>query len=391
MPSTVYLITGGCRSGKSKYAQTLCETLCKNPIYLATSDNNTTNSNNSSGNCSNGGDNNNSYCDSDYQRRIERHQADRDNDHWTTIEETLHPSNHSTQFNSRVVLVDCVTLWLTNYMLKHEAFTLTKNGSGGDGENNNGGGDDVPVNVTKNASEQAFIAIKEEFDKMIQQWDVTYVFVTNELGSGAHPSHRFTRIFVDYHGFFNQHIATKSQRIIQMICGYPSIIKDELLSSSASFITTLPSSSTASLLTIPLADEAMMLDRYLSTRHCNLDSNGYFLIKVDHPIQRIVCTFHSCMKNSNNEICDLNGIKIKCCDDSETTTTPAGGNSNTPEPMKTWKCRTAKELTYEIFEVWNNEECTTKLGLSVAHAAYIGREAQKAEYCLLSGQPYQQD
>ena len=61
--------------------------------------------------------------------------------------------------------------------------------------------------------------------------------------------------------------------------------------------------------------------------------------------------------------------------------------SNRPEPMKTWECRTAKELTTEIFERWSlaSELCT------VGHAAYIGREAQKAEQCLYSGQHYQQD
>ena len=372
MPSTVYLITGGCRSGKSKYAQTVCETLCQNPIYLATSEN-------SNSSCS-GGSITNSYCDNEFQRRIERHKEDRDSERWTTIEETLHPSNHSTRFSSRVVLVDCVTLWLTNYMLKYGAFTVS-NGSADDAS----GDDDAATADTVNAPEQAFIAIKEEFNKMIQQWDATYVFVTNELGSGTHPNTKFGRVFVDYHGFFNQYIASKSQRIIHMICGYPNIIKDDIPPA-------IPSSSLSvdrqrrqqqEQRKIPLADEATMLDRYLSTRHCNLDSNGYFLIKVDHTISRIVCTFHSCMKNSQGDICDLNGIKIKCCDDDDM------GTASTPEPMKVWDCRTAKELTYEIFEVWS-EECKT-LGLSVAHAAYIGREAQKAEYCLLSGQAYQQD
>ena len=98
MPSTIYLVTGGARSGKSSYAQKLCESLCPTPIYVATS----------------------KSWDDEFQERIQRHQNDR-GDHWTTVEETLTLSQHLETFRGRVVLVDCLTLWLTNYFLQEGA------------------------------------------------------------------------------------------------------------------------------------------------------------------------------------------------------------------------------------------------------------------------------
>jgi hypothetical protein len=55
--------------------------------------------------------------------------------------------------------------------------------------------------------------------------------------------------------------------------------------------------------------------------------------------------------------------------------------------MATFEARTAKELTVEIFERWEHAEEL----VSVGHAAYIGREAEKAERCLFSGMFYKQD
>ena len=86
-------------------------------------------------------------------------------------------------------------------------------------------------------------------------------------------------------------------------------------------------------------------------------------------------TYHSCIKNENGEICDVRGKKFSCSGD------------NRPEPMIAFEARTAKELTVEIFERW---EHAGEL-VSVGHAAYVGREAQRAEACLFAGRFYQQD
>ena len=101
--STIYLVSGGARSGKSGYAQSLCEYLSPEPIYLATSE---------------------VYdSDKDFAKRVLKHQQER-GDQWTTIEEALEPSKHIEKMKGKVVLVDCCTLWLTNYMMQEGLFSL---------------------------------------------------------------------------------------------------------------------------------------------------------------------------------------------------------------------------------------------------------------------------
>ena len=85
-----YLITGGERSGKSGYGQDLAMSLSKNPMYVATARN----------------------WDGDFQKRIDRHQKDRD-ENWVNIEKEKQLSE--IDFSGKVALIDCVTLWLTNF------------------------------------------------------------------------------------------------------------------------------------------------------------------------------------------------------------------------------------------------------------------------------------
>ena len=332
MPATVYLVTGGCRSGKSSYAQKLCERLCPNPIYLATSSTQ------------------GSYQDADMEDRVRRHQNDR-GEKWTTIEAPLRPSEHLESMQARVVLVDCLTLWLTNYMLEYKAFSLE--------------GEEISSKERMEAAEKALDSIKEEFEKMAGQWNTTFVFVTNELGSGTHASDAFSRTFVDHQGWLNQYVASKACRVIHMVSGCPSIIKrvdDNYRGSRGEILS--PSDQ----------EDAWMLDKFLSSRGKDMDPKGYFTMKLKD--KRIVASFYSCIVNDKGEVCDLEGKKIKCC-----------GTTKAREPMKVWEARTAKELTVAIFEEWQDaHELTT-----VSHAAYIGREAQRAEHCLRNNILYQQD
>lgn len=335
MPATVYLVTGGARSGKSSYAQSLCEKTCADPIYLATS----------------------KVWDDDFKERVERHQNER-SDHWTTIEEPLHPSKHSDAFANRAILVDCLTLWLTNFFMELGAFSEP------DGEKNaeaSSNGDKI-----SDASERALVRIKEEFDKMVTQWNATFVFVTNEIGSGLHAESAASRKFVDAQGWLNQHVASKANMVVHMVAGVPNVIKefpaerrDPLRAPSSREMT-----------------ERAVLDKFLSARNLTMDDKGYFMVKLDHSKGIIRATYHSCIKNDKGEICDVHGKKISCCD-----------GSKSPEPMETFEARTAKELTVKIFERWEH----AKDLVTVGHAAYIGREAQKAEQCLFAGTFYQQD
>ena len=143
------LITGGQRSGKSKEAEALALRLSANPVYLATAH----------------------IWDEEFRERVRRHQARR-GPQWTNIEEETALSSHD--LTGRVVVIDCVTLWL--------------------------------------------------FDQFTAP-DATYIFVTNEIGSGGVSDNAIQRKFTDLEGWMNQYIASKADEVILMVCGIPVKIK----------------------------------------------------------------------------------------------------------------------------------------------------------------------
>lgn len=166
----LYYISGGQRSGKSRYAQDLALQLSPNPVYLATS----------------------RAWDDDHRQRIARHVADRDA-RWTTLEEEKYLSH--LDLAGRTVVLDCVTLWLTNFFA------------------------DAEYDVDK-ALEQA----TEEFDKLRQQ-DCTLLVISNELGMGLHAPTEAGRKFTDLQGWLNQHIAQRADHAIFMVSGLPLVVK----------------------------------------------------------------------------------------------------------------------------------------------------------------------
>ena len=168
----IILITGGARSGKSSYAERLALSLSPNPVYLATS----------------------RIWDEEFRQRVLRHQANRGPE-WTNIEEEKELSRHSLE--GRVVLIDCVTLWCTNYFFDLEADT-----------------------------DKALTAVKAEFDRLTQQ-DATHIFVTNENGMGGTSENLIQRKFTDMQGWMNQYIASRANRVILMVSGIPVKVKDE--------------------------------------------------------------------------------------------------------------------------------------------------------------------
>jgi len=170
MAKEITLITGGQRSGKSNYAQRLALSLSDNPVYLATS----------------------RIWDEEHRRRIERHQVDR-GEEWINIEEEKKLSLHN--FTDKVVLVDCVTLWATNFFF----------------DNNS----DVELSLTQ---------IKEEFDELILQ-DARFIFVTNEIGLGGTSENKIQRQFTDLQGWVNQYIASHSDTVYLMVSGIPLKVK----------------------------------------------------------------------------------------------------------------------------------------------------------------------
>lgn len=166
----IILITGGARSGKSTHAEKLALSLSPNPVYLATA----------------------RIWDEEFKQRVVRHQARRGPE-WTNIEEEKELSRHSLQ--GRVVLIDCVTLWCTNFF-----FDL------------------------KSDTDQALIAAKEEFNRFTAQ-DATFIFVTNEIGMGGTSENEIQRKFTDMQGWMNQYIAARADEVILMVSGIPVRIK----------------------------------------------------------------------------------------------------------------------------------------------------------------------
>lgn len=168
--SYIHLITGGERSGKSTYAESEALRLSRQPVYLATA----------------------RVWDEEFRQRILHHQ-ERRGPEWTNIEEDIRPSKHD--FTGRVVLIDCITLWATNYFF------------------------DMQQDV-----DQALEALKKEFDTLVQQ-DATFIFVTNELGMGGMSESRTQRLFTQLQGWMNQHVAARADRVTLMVSGLPLTVK----------------------------------------------------------------------------------------------------------------------------------------------------------------------
>lgn len=168
----IILITGGAVRAKAAMPNALALSLSPNPVYLATS----------------------RIWDEEFRQRVLRHQANRGPE-WTNIEEEKELSRHSLE--GRVVLIDCVTLWCTNYFFDLKADT-----------------------------DKALTAVKAEFDRLTQQ-DATLIFVTNEIGMGGTSENLIQRKFTDMQGWMNQYIASRANRVILMVSGIPVKVKDE--------------------------------------------------------------------------------------------------------------------------------------------------------------------
>jgi len=165
----IILITGGQRSGKSSKAEGLALSLTDSPVYMATAH----------------------IWDDEFRERVRRHQQRR-GQQWTNIEEERQLSRHNVE--GRVVVIDCVTLWLTNFFFE-----------------------------TSNV-DQTLEAVKAEFDRFTSQ-DATFIFVTNEIGSGGVSENAVQRKFTDLEGWMNQYIAQKADEVILMVSGIAVKIK----------------------------------------------------------------------------------------------------------------------------------------------------------------------
>lgn len=170
----IILLTGGQRSGKSTKAEELALSLSPTPVYIATAH----------------------VWDDEFRDRVRRHQ-ERRGPQWTNIEEERFLSHHDV--TGRVVLIDCCTLWATNFFFS-------------------GNADELPD------TDKVLSELKQEFDRFTDQ-EATFIFVTNEIGLGGVSANTVQRRFTDLLGWLNQYIASQADEVLLMISGIPVKIK----------------------------------------------------------------------------------------------------------------------------------------------------------------------
>jgi len=165
------LVLGGARSGKSRYAESLIAKLPPPWIYVATAE----------------------AGDAEMAERIARHRARR-GPNWRTIEATHNLEQVLAACRSEPVLVDCLTLWLSNLMLANGA---------------------VEEEMTR--VEKALLAAT-----------APKVVVANEVGYGIVPDHPLGRRFRDAQGVLNQRIAALADYVVLVVAGLPVPLKGTL-------------------------------------------------------------------------------------------------------------------------------------------------------------------
>lgn len=166
-------ITGGARSGKSRHAMELALQWSDNPLYVATS---------------------RKWDDEEFRQRVHRHRQERDH-RWTSIEEEKYLSRLDFSCRGRVVVIDCVTLWLTNFFI------------------------DLKYDV-----DACLEACKKEIDALCQK-EATLLVISNEIGMGVHAETEIGRKFTDLQGWMNQYMAAKADQVLLMVSGIPVTIK----------------------------------------------------------------------------------------------------------------------------------------------------------------------
>lgn len=166
-------ISGGAKSGKSSFAQNLAESLPAPRLYVATGE----------------------ALDEEMTARIRRHQQDRGPE-WQTREEPVALARALREADGRfgVILVDCLTLWMSNLLTRQEADP--------DGE-------------------------KRQLFETLEKMTTPVIMVTNEVGWGIVPANPLARQFRDAAGSLHQKIAALAEAAVLVVSGLPLYLKGE--------------------------------------------------------------------------------------------------------------------------------------------------------------------
>lgn len=172
-----YLVLGGVKSGKSRHAQTLAEKVSSQVTLIVTAQ----------------------ALDEEMADRIQRHRDERP-DHWKVMEEPLNLADALMQcLESEVVMIDCLTLWLTNLLMNEDESFLQQ-------------------------QIQAFQEAVEAFPRPL-------VLVSNETNMGIMPLGDLTRRYCDEAGLLHQHVAQACDQVELMVAGLPLSLKNNLTES----------------------------------------------------------------------------------------------------------------------------------------------------------------
>jgi adenosyl cobinamide kinase/adenosyl cobinamide phosphate guanylyltransferase len=175
MKGELVMVTGGARSGKSAFAQSIAEKSGAKVLYVATAQ----------------------ALDDEMAERIRRHRESRSKG-WATLEEPLEVASALRRLGEGygLVLLDCVTLWATNLLLKNEA-----------------------------GPDESVLGPVAELLEWRKETGARMVVVTNEVGMGVVPANALSRRFSDLLGKANQMLAAASDRVYLMVSGLPVRVK----------------------------------------------------------------------------------------------------------------------------------------------------------------------
>ncbi|MBO0794052.1 MAG: bifunctional adenosylcobinamide kinase/adenosylcobinamide-phosphate guanylyltransferase [Ktedonobacteraceae bacterium] len=182
------LILGGARSGKSSFAERLALRSGRSVAYIATA----------------------TAGDADMEERIKRHRAGRPAS-WLTVEEPLNLARalREAAAGADVLLLDCLTLWLSNWLLRRGDIDDAELADGGEGY-----------------SEEVLAVIDDlliEFARLAPR--KVLVVVSNEVGLGIVPAYALGRLYRDILGRINQRLAAAAERVYLMVAGLGVDIK----------------------------------------------------------------------------------------------------------------------------------------------------------------------
>lgn len=184
--SNIILVTGGARSGKSSFAESLCIKQNNKTAYIATS----------------------VAFDDEMKNRVKKHQESRPKS-WKTYEiyKDIYSIVEELNKNHDTVIMDCVTLMVNNLM-----FTQ---------------GIEVDEATSEELNELENY-IREQITKLLEavkKTNLYFVIVTNEIGMGIVPENKLSRIYGDFVGRANQLIASYSNEVYFVVSGIPMKVK----------------------------------------------------------------------------------------------------------------------------------------------------------------------